>query len=273
MPRPKKEWEHLQRTVMQTHNKVVRDYFSDLGGEEWEPEITTSRGSLRTACTVVDTDTASIVAVRMMLFNDTLGYKDCDTSQDGSKELTTKNRGDKPTIKLYFYEPLDEVEEGYRRLDGTISFRIMGGIKQTDSKNEFRSFGLKIRSEFAKPNRFIWKKGKTLISYCDWDKGYQFQLLVRNKSDAKEIITKTLSIQNHIPDWKYMNVIENEEPTQAYPTIPETTILLGESRKEARRRPIANVRYAYSTLKIPGLPEKIILHDSTGRKSKALIKD
>ncbi|MDZ8023587.1 MAG: hypothetical protein RMX97_02660 [Nostoc sp. DedQUE11] len=273
LPEGHDSWEHLQRAVTQTHNKVVRDYFNDLGGDDWEPEITTPRGSLRTACTVLDTDTAPMTLIRMLLFNHTLGYKDTDGSQEDSNELTTVNRGDKPAITIYFLEPQDEVEQGYRRIEGKIKFRIMPGISAVNTETELRTLGTRIRNEFAKPTRFIWKKGKTLISYCDWDKGYQFQLLVREKSDAKQIISKVLSIQNHVPDWKYMNVSENEEPTQAYPTIPGTTILLGETKKEARRRPVANVRYRYSTIKIPGLPEKIVLHDSTGLKSKALIKD
>jgi hypothetical protein len=131
---------------MQTHNKVVRDYFSDLGGEEWEPEITTSRGSLRTACTVIDNDTSTIVLIRMLLFNHTLGYKDADSTGDNAKELTAINRATKPTITLYFLEPKDEVEEGYRRLKGEISFRIMGGINFVDNKNELRALANKIKN-------------------------------------------------------------------------------------------------------------------------------
>jgi hypothetical protein len=82
-----------------------------------------------------------------------------------------------------------------------------------------------------------------------------------------------LAIQNHNPDWEYLNISNNDNPAQAYPTIPETITLLGKTRRKSRRRPIASVRYCYSCIKIPGEPERIILHDSTGLKSTALVKD
>lgn len=273
LPEGHDSWEHLQRVVTQTHNKVVRDYFNDLGGDDWEPEITTPRGSLRTACTVLDTDTAPMTLIRMLLFNHTLGYKDADVNQENTNELTAINRASKPTITLYFLEPQDEVEEGYRRLKGEISFRIMSGTDAVNTETELRTLGTKIKNEFAKPTRFIWRRGKTMYSYADWDKGYQLQLLGREESNIKDLIGKVLSIQTHVPDWEYLNISNNDQPSQAYPTIPGTTILLGKTRKKARRRPISNVRYAFSTIKIPGLPEKLVLHDSTGLKGKAIVKD
>lgn len=268
-------WEHLQNVVRQTHNKVVRDYFSDLGNgdEEWEAEITTPRGALRVACTVDDNDTADMTLIRMLLFNFTLGYKDADAVDDNANELTVINRSKKPTIKIYFTEPKDEVEDGYRRLEGVIGFRIMGGVDAVNSETELRAFATRIRNEFAKPTRFIWRRGKTMYSYSDWDKGYQMQILGREESNIKELISKVLSVQNHTPEWEFLNISNNDQPTQAYPTVPQTTTLLGKTRRVARRRPIGNVRYSFSTIKIPGLPERIVLHDSTGLKSKALLKD
>ena len=62
---------------------------------------------------------------------------------------------------------------------------------------------------------YVWRKGKVRASYSDWDKGYQFQLLCRNESDARTLIGKVLDIQGHTPDWENLNISENSEPASA----------------------------------------------------------
>ena len=52
----------------------MREYFSDLGGESWEPEITSNRGALRVACTMNDADTATMMLMRLYLFYDVISY-------------------------------------------------------------------------------------------------------------------------------------------------------------------------------------------------------
>ena len=67
-------FEHLQDMIRLGHNRIVREYFSDRGNESWEPEITTTRGSLRVAATMNDTDTATMMLLRLYLFYDVIGF-------------------------------------------------------------------------------------------------------------------------------------------------------------------------------------------------------
>ena len=74
LPKNFNHWEHLQDIIRREHNKIVARYFKDLGDINWEPNITTSRAKLRTACTIQDKDTAIQTQIRLYLFYEILGY-------------------------------------------------------------------------------------------------------------------------------------------------------------------------------------------------------
>lgn len=140
-------------------------------------------------------------------------------------------------------------------------------MHETDSslsEAKIKTYAKKIASSFAKPKSLVWKKGKELSSYTDWEKGYQLQLLVRSKSEGKSLVNNILDIQNHSPDWSKFNHQENDQPSKAYPTLPERQTILGKARKKPRRRPIADVRFQYAILKLWGLPNPIPLVDRSG---------
>jgi hypothetical protein len=262
------EFEHLQDLIRLEHNKAVRAYFKNQADDD----ISTPKASLKHACLIKDEDTASMTQIRLWLFE--FIVKNSQNYEETEKEVVVKSRVYKPQIKIHFLESLQDVEHGYERLSGWTSFRLMSESQESLTNNDLLRYANAIKSEFAHGNtRFIWKKGKEMYCYADWDKGYQMQLLCRNTSDAKQIITKVLSIQNHTPDWKNLYIEQSAEPSEAYPTIPGTTTILGKTIKKARKRPICEVKYTYSTIKIPGLKNLIILHDTTGTKSKALIKN
>ena len=62
------DFEHLQSVIRKVHNKEVREAFSDLGGDEWLPNINTPRASLRQACTIYDSDSALIMLLKQNLY-------------------------------------------------------------------------------------------------------------------------------------------------------------------------------------------------------------
>ncbi|MDZ8054872.1 MAG: hypothetical protein RMX68_009055 [Aulosira sp. ZfuVER01] len=63
-------FEHLQDMIRLNHNKLVREYFSDVGGEDWEADLSSSRPQLRVAATMVDDDTAEMTLMRLYFFYD-----------------------------------------------------------------------------------------------------------------------------------------------------------------------------------------------------------
>jgi hypothetical protein len=153
---------------------------------------------------------------------------------------------------LEFLEDELDVEAGYSRVDGRISFRLMNEDSESISKAELISIAKKIKTEFGEPKEYVWKKGKDLASYVDKANGYQFQLLVKNKQDAKDLIGKVLSLNSNTPNWDKLSYKEADSPTGAYPTVAGTQNILGKSYKQPRIRPIADVRFQYAYCFIMG---------------------
>lgn len=261
-------WEHLQDTWRRVHNRRVREHFSDLAGvdDDWDAEIESPRGSLRVACTMLDSDSASMVNLRTLLFWLVLGQASALQTPIYGIPIPSYQEARKfrPQIQLYFQEDVNNIDEGYSPVTGEITFRLMSQSPETLTEAELQNYANRIRSGFATGAGFQWQKGKVMCTYTDNSKGYKLQLLCRNKSEARRIIEQVLDIQNHTPDWKLLNVSENEEPASRYPTIPPNQRILNKTRRSPRQRPTATVRFKYASMHIHGLPLPIVLVDRSG---------
>jgi hypothetical protein len=256
--------EHLQDLVKGYMNREVREFFQDLGGEDWDPDISTTRGSLRFGCTHQDNDTVTLTNLRWMLFNHirTLKFQQPFYGipvLDFQQEFKFK-----PQVQLYFLEDIGDVEPGYAPVSGQISCRIMGHTRSSLTPPVAQTIANRINSEFATGGGYVWRKGKELVSYYDNEAGYRLRVLCRNLNDGRELIAKVLDINNDVPDWSKSNHSENQEPAQAYPIVPELEFVYGESRRMPRKRPVANVRFQYAVLNVHGLVNPIPLVDRSG---------
>lgn len=264
--------EHLQDLLKVTINREVRDWFGDVGSDDWDPDLSTARGSLRVGCTHLEGDSMDMSLMRLMLF-----YMVCRKGADlqgavygipiGTFQSQRKYR---PQITLYFLEDPQDVDENFPPVTGEISFRLMAEDENSLTMAEANSYANRVRTAFGSGNGFVWRKGKTMASYTDWNRGYQLQLLVRDEAEAKRVIEQVLDVQQHTPDWKFLNIGKNEEPSQAFPTLPPNQVILGKSRRLPRKRPIADVRFQYASLDVWGIPTPIILVDRSGRFSNPL---
>ena len=257
---PSQAWEHLQTVVMQVHNRHVREEFDDLADDD---DISTPRSSLRTACKMLDSDTAEMTLVRYFLFYfDIRKAKDLQGDYYGIPITSFQEiRKFKPQIRLYFQEDFNDVEPGYAPVTGEITFRLMDSSIETLTESQAERLANKVKTAFGSGNRFVWKKGKIMCSYTDRERGYQLQLLCRSKAEGRRLIEQVLDIQNDTPDWKFLNVSENEEPTASFPTIPPHKTIIGKSRRLPRARPMADVRFQHAVLHLWGLPNPIVLVD------------
>ncbi len=269
------EFEHLQSVIKKLHNKEVREAFSDLGGDEWLPEINTPRGSLRQACTIHDSDSALIMLLKQNLYFLTLRK-----AQDYQAPWVGMPKGSldpirkyKPQIFLYFKQDSGDVEEGYSPIDGRISFRLMDEDSETITKTKLLALANKIKTEFGVNNGYTWKKGKEYYSYTDKEKGYQLQILAFSESEAKQLINKVLDIQGHSFQAKKFRKSVNDDPTAAYPTIPPQQSILGDLTREPRLRPVETVRFQYAIANIWGKPDLIPLYDRTFKYLNALVTE
>ncbi|NEQ20655.1 MAG: hypothetical protein F6K28_15730 [Microcoleus sp. SIO2G3] len=262
-------WENLQSVLMQTFNRVVREEFTDADDDD----LSTPRGRLKVACTIQDDDSAIQVNIRMMLFYFVLRKAaDLQTPVYGIPVPGYQEaRKFQPQIQLYFQEDAADVEEGFSPVTGEISFRLMNETAQSLSTSELRSMATRIRSSFATGGGFVWKKGKVQVTYTDRTRGYLLRLLCRSEAEARRVIEAVLDVQNHAPDWKFLNVSNNASPSQRYPTLAPTENILGRSRRMPRQRPIADVRFIYACCHVHGLPNPVILIDRSGYYRQPLI--
>lgn len=269
------ELEQLQALVRRYINAEVRDHFRDLGDEFWEPEVGTTRGAMRHALTHKDNDTISVTLLRLFLYYFTYGQaRQLQTPVYGIPTDLYQSESYRfvPQITLHFIEDFEDADEDYPRVKGEINFRIEGETYETITETKLTTFANRIKANFGANNGFIWRKGKVRCNYADKRRGYFLQILSKDTTAGKNIIERVLDIQNHTPDWKNLNVSENQEPAQAFPTIPQTERIVGKTRRLPRRRPIADVRFTKAEAHVYGLTQAVILYDRTRLYPKALAR-
>lgn len=275
LPSSFSSFDHLQDVVRRVHNRLVREEFSDIGGDDWDPDITTPRGSLRTACLLADNDTGDMVQMRYNLFYfDLRKAKDLQTPVYGMPLPDVQaSRKFKPQITLKFCEDASDVDEGKYPVWGEISFRLMTINPATFSKTDSIALGKDIKRIFGAGNGYVWKKGKKYFSYTKKEEGYQLQVLARDKSVAKNLVEKVLDIKNKTPDWRYFKTNETEEELEAYPYTPPTHTVMGEVIREPTRRPNVDVRFQWAELDLWGKGRPLILYDRSFTHIDALVDD
>lgn len=267
--------EHLQDTIRRTFRLEVREWFRDID-LDGDLDITTPRSSLALACEHRDDDSFNMTMGRIMLF-ETLRGRFADRlvgTSEGTGTTTYRTdirRRTRPKIRLYFLEDASDVEPGYAPVDGQISFRLMDHTPETITPAIAQTYAQRIKSNFETGGGFVWKKGRNMYSYSDWDKGYQLQLLCRNDAEARRIVDAVLDVQTDTPEWAYFNEKVNAEPASAFPTVPEIDRAYGEQRRQPRRRPVADVRFQYASLEVLGVANPIILVDRTGVLPMSLV--
>lgn len=274
LPQNFSQTEHLQDTIKRTFGRIVREHFSDLGGEDWDPNITTSRASARVACTHQESDTINQTIARMMLFQYFVGNGVPDNLVAGGGPV----HGDqaivryRPQLVLLFQEQITTVREGESPVNGRISVRIAENSDRL-TESSLKQLGTKVKASFGGPRGFLWKKGKKLFTYNDKIKGYNFIVYCPNQTVGRNIVTKTLRLIGESPDWTLANFKQTVDESGAYPNSPRRKVILGKSRKLPKKRPIANVYFRTAFVNIYGLPNPIYLYDNSGAYPQALIRE
>jgi len=256
---------HLINTVIEVHNKNVKEEFRDVGDDDWSPNTNTSRGSLRVAATIRPNDSMIMVAVRLFFYYFVLRKtRDLFEPVYGMpiNDYPVKRNG-RPMITLYFAEDSNDIPKGKSQLRSELSFRLMDETNKSLTDAKLRTLALEIKNIFGKNDGYRYKKGKDMATYNDWDSGYAFKLLITNRTDAKELVQKILAIQDHTPNWTNFNYKENESPTETYPNNPGTITILGERYTQRQLRRVAYVRFKYALIDIAEIPKPMCLFDRT----------
>lgn len=264
LPEGFNEWEFLQDALRKNENRKVLKFFSDLGGEDWDPDVSTNKGSLRHACTHKDDDTAIMTMLRSWLFyfaafsNAPYQYEQVPVYGTPVADFQQSWRFH-PQVKLHFIEDPDEVEPGYDPVYGEIGFRLIGETSQSITQAEAARLGTRIEQTFNASNGYRWHKGWSKSTYLDKERGYDFRLLVFDEPEGQRIIRDVMEINNHVFQSETFQYSERGNPSAAFPTLPGNVVILGESRRQPRRRPRAYVRFRYAHLHIHGLPKPLVI--------------
>jgi hypothetical protein len=184
-----------------------------------------------------------------------------------------------PLVHLHFREDSDfkpgtnqPKGRGQNRTKGDLTFRLMSETTQSISKGELTTLGQRIKQVFGSNNGYIWNKGKEMYCYADWSRGYQLQILARSEAQARDLVTKILSLQNHNPQWKYLTKSQSIAESERYPTSAQTMTILGEQVTLPLLRPNAEARFRYAQVRVSPLIDPIVIYDRTGKKAGALVR-
>ena len=262
------EWKHLFKHIEFDHNKAVNSYFKN----QKHNDISTTKSSLKHACRIKATDSATMVLIRLFLFHFNVGYaQSLQTPVYGIpvSELQTERKY-KPQVKLYFLEPYDKLvhDAGIPRSEGEITFRLMSKTSDTISRNDAEKLARNIKNTFGKPT-FTWFKGWYKATYLDSEKGYDLRLLVKDKSEAERVVKKVLDIQGHPFERDYFQFIEHD---RTYSLNPGTHKVYGRQVKKPPRRRKADVKFRYAQLLIWGKPNAINLVSTPGTRLRSVIE-
>jgi len=259
-------WEHFQSTLIRVQNLIVRREFKDVGGDTWDPDISSSRASLRVACTLTDEDTAILTLLRLIFYYIVLRHcRDFIHPSYGSPlPVVQRSVRFQPQIFLYFLEDEADVEPGQDPTALECSVRIMDVDSKTISSAKINQIANAINTQFNSGSGYIVKKGKDVCSYTDKELGYSTWGFFRDRAEGVRFFTDLLSVQGHSFKLKNFNHKENGAPTEAFPVVPERIAILGESVELNAARPIAEVRFQYALLHLHGRKRTIPLVDRTG---------
>jgi hypothetical protein len=137
LPEPFSDVEHLQALIRRYINQEIREHFSDLGGDDWEPDISTTRGAMRKALTHEDSDPLQLTILRLFTYYFIYGQAKALMPDVYGIPNTVFDqvRAYRPQICLYFSGSETPSDNVHKRVGGEISFRLMNETSSTKLMN------------------------------------------------------------------------------------------------------------------------------------------
>lgn len=274
LPEGFSEFEFLQDLMRKWQNKAVREEFQDLGGEDWNPDVTVSRGAIRHACTHKDSDTSEMLLMRNDLFFLYLRKaRDYQQPVYGiSKDVYDESVAYRPYISLFFSQDSAAAPEGFPVIQAEHKFTLVSETESSIKESDAHRLANNIKREFASTHpSYTWTKGKIQCIYIDKPRGYNLRIYANTQQEGEQLIRKIIGIQEHpFEDDNFREVI----PKKNSVNNPSGTKLIYEKqRRKPRWRPNANVRFRFAGLHIHGLDRTVMLCDTTGSFPDALEKN
>lgn len=147
----------------------------------------------------------------------------------------------------------------------------MDKSSETITMDYIQTLANKVKAKFGTPP-YAWHKGKTLISYTDYDKGYQFCVLGVSDAESRRLIENILDLQGHSPDWEKAQNNVNLAPEKAYPEVPDKKTILGKVEEQPTRRRSVKIQFEYAQIFLHGRFHPVTLFDLTGRWRDVVVR-
>lgn len=170
-----------------------------------------------------------------------------------------------PEITLYFKGVDKSNPQVPQTVKGEKSFRLMGytdnptvAQKRDDleliKEVDINRIATKIKTIFGTSPAYNWSKGKKLVTYHDWSRGYNFNIYCSNHIEGDRLLAALLAVRELEVDETFVKYSQAKNPAKAYPPVSEIEIL-GKKHKTEERLPLVDVAYKYATIYLPTIKE------------------
>ena len=237
------EFERRQNTFIQLHNREVREVFADVVDA-------TTDGTPYDASKITPQNSARRVMRRDVLMTDNDSFSEMWMKRELLKFMKDDDNNsiilpnyddipisvkDKPHVHLHFIEKKSTaIIARRRRVETLISFRITDKTISTITQTDLNE--LKREINLAFPSTYQLKRGRFKYSYRDKENGFELILTLLSETEAREVITKVLSIRDKTPDFEILKTSTSEKNF----TIRKNVFILNQIEKLPLERPITD---------------------------------
>jgi hypothetical protein len=177
-------------------------------------------------------------------------------------ELSPKRKGKiKITLKFFGYT----AENKQKKIE--VGLRLMHDDPTVITLQRLQYLGERIHSKF---DNWQHQTGKKLVSYTDWENGYQLQLQVPSLAEGRRITEQILDIQSHSVKDELLRLNQVADEEKRYPELPEKIPIAGQLVRPPQQRAVATVKFTQAIVKFPHIPEFHQLCDRSGNVIKNL---
>ena len=186
-------WKNLRSFLRKTYNREVNEWFRDVPNNV--PDNSTARRQAKRASLILPNDSQNIALIKSLSFRyNVQRIQTWSTSYGMPIDEYQQKVTFRPIVHLFFRQDLGAVPDGRRPIRGQVAFRLINETSATMTENKARSLAVRIRSEFANNDGYVWKKGKNKYTYKHLDEGANFSVLSISETEGKEVIQKVLDV-------------------------------------------------------------------------------
>ena len=270
--------ETMMDALRKVHNQQVKQVMQDqkdyaqrlenfLDGKNADPNFggkmptpVNNRQRLLLLCYIFDKEPIQVAQTKVLLFNNYVKPNVPDGFYGIPSGLFHDSVEFFPQIELLFRETVAQQVKAGRKYPVHSSINIRWRVTESEvASGGFQAMqetmARKIASEFK---GYKLERGVIKASYYDKAKSYHLTYFAKSEASAKDFFTKVLSLQSDSFESENFTIAERRASftSDQYKTINAKRV------KMPRKRPVADIKFYGSNLKIHGIPQPRCLVDA-----------